>query len=355
LTASTRSHLPSLRNRLARHVLLPLALVWLAGTAITVGVAHFYAQQAFDRSLLDDAYALAANVHDDNGKLSLKLTQSELGALLFDQSESVYFAVLRTDDSLVSGHSWLAGAQPAAPVDQVRGFDFGDIYHQGRSLRLVRLARDNGPGFVALVAQTTSSRNALLQRVLAYSFGPQVVLLVLLAAWLRRAIAADLRPLYALQKALDKRNANDLAAVPMQTTTRDVQRLGSAVNALMERIDAGVRAQREFAGNVAHELRTPPASVPWLNTAWRTRHPMSGDNSWPPSPPAKRAPATWSSSCWRWPSPTSHATPCGCSHCSWTSWYGASCSKPCGAPTRWVSTWGWPASTTPCRSWVTAP
>ena len=31
--------LPSLRARLARHVLVPLALVWLAGTMASVGVA----------------------------------------------------------------------------------------------------------------------------------------------------------------------------------------------------------------------------------------------------------------------------------------------------------------------------
>ena len=48
--------LPSLRARLARHVLVPLALVWLAGTMASVGVANLFTQRAFDRSLLDDAY-----------------------------------------------------------------------------------------------------------------------------------------------------------------------------------------------------------------------------------------------------------------------------------------------------------
>jgi two-component system sensor histidine kinase TctE len=64
-----------------------------------------------------------------------------------------------------------------------------------------------------------------------------------------------------LQEALDKRSANDLAAIPVETTTRDVQRMGGAVNGLMARVEAGVRAQREFAGNVAHELRTPLAGI----------------------------------------------------------------------------------------------
>jgi two-component system sensor histidine kinase TctE len=40
-----------------------------------------------------------------------------------------------------------------------------------------------------------------------------------------------------------------------------VQRLGQAINALLGRIAASVQAQREFSGNVAHELRTPLAGI----------------------------------------------------------------------------------------------
>jgi two-component system sensor histidine kinase TctE len=44
-------------------------------------------------------------------------------------------------------------------------------------------------------------------------------------------------------------------------TTHDVQRLGQAINALLGRIAYSVQAQREFSGNVAHELRTPLAGI----------------------------------------------------------------------------------------------
>ena len=89
--------LPSLRARLARHVLVPLALVWLAGTMASVGVANLFTQRAFDRSLLDDAYAIAANVRQGGEGLELALSPHEVKALLFDQVETVYFAVLRSD------------------------------------------------------------------------------------------------------------------------------------------------------------------------------------------------------------------------------------------------------------------
>lgn len=255
--------LPSLRSRLARHVLLPLAVMWLAGTAITAAVAHFYAEQAFDRALLDDAYALAANVQSDPQGVQLKLTEKELKTLLFDQSEQVYMAVLRSDGNLVVGHPWLRVGPP--PSD--KNYAFSDSSYQGRSLRVVSVYYDDAPsGYRVVMAQTTRSRTTLLQNALLFSLAPQAALLVLLAWWLRRAIGADLQPLADLQHALNQRDANDLAPLGVQASSRDVQQLGSAINALMTRVERGVRAQREFSGNVAHELRTPLAGIRALAT-----------------------------------------------------------------------------------------
>lgn len=249
---------PSLQTRLARNVLLPLALTWLAGTGVTTGVAYHYAEQAFDRALLDDAYALASNVSASSQGIQLKLTESELKALLFDQSESVYLAVRHTDGSLITGHSWLH----AAPQPSDKNFIFSDSSYQGRPLREVSLFLGDGPvGYRVVMAQTTSSRTDLLQRVLLFSLGPQLALLLLLAWWLRRTIGSDLQPFSAMQRALNRRDANDLTPVTLQANTRDVQQLGAAINALMTRIEGGIRAQREFAGNVAHELRTPLAGI----------------------------------------------------------------------------------------------
>jgi two-component system sensor histidine kinase TctE len=251
---------PSLRNRLLRHVLVPLSVTWLIGAALVVGIASYFAQQAFDRALLDDAYLVASHVRrsvDDARTLDLSLSAQEMSTVLFDQSESLYFAVFGASGNLLAGH---AGLRPPQFPEGVKP-QFAATEYQGRVLRTVTIHRQQPDDFYVLMAQTTASRDRLLQRLLTFSIVPQLLLLVLLAGWLQRAIENDLTPLAALEQAVGQRDARDLTPVPVSATTRDVQRLGQAINALLGRIAYSVQAQREFSGNVAHELRTPLAGI----------------------------------------------------------------------------------------------
>lgn len=248
---------PSLLHRLLRDVMVPLALTWAVGTAVMIGVASHFTQQAFDRSLLDDAYLVASNVHQQDGRLALALTPREVRSVLFDQNETAFLALVDADGRHIEGTE---GLQPSPPLgDAVYRYSY--IRHQGRNLRAVTLRRERPAPFMVVMAQTTQSRRAMLQRLLAWSAAPQLALLAVLAWWLRRAIARDMRPLAALQQAVERRDVRDLAPVEEAASTRDVEQLAQAINSLFTRLDDSVRAQREFAGNVAHELRTPLAGI----------------------------------------------------------------------------------------------
>jgi two-component system sensor histidine kinase TctE len=248
---------PSLTARVLRGVLLPLAMTWLVGTVVALVVANYFTEQAFDRAMLDDAYSVSANVQAGDRGVELLLSPREVTTVLFDQSEAVYFAVLRPDGSLIAGQAGL----DAPPPEEGLPHRFSDVIFQGESLRAVALIHKAPDAFRVVIAQTTRARNALVERLLIYSIAPQVVLLVMLAVWLSFGIRRELQPLGDMQQALDQRDANDLAPLAVARTSRELEGLGDAVNSLLERLGHSVRAQREFAGNVAHELRTPLAGI----------------------------------------------------------------------------------------------
>jgi two-component system, OmpR family, sensor histidine kinase TctE len=248
---------PTLGQRLLRTVLLPLAFTWIAGTVVSFAVAQHFAEKAFDRSLLDDAYLLAAHVHEIDGRLALDLSAREVSNILYDQAESSYFTVRTGDGRLVAGRPDLQLSVGHAPD----AFHFADLAFAGRLLRAVALHSESPAGFDVVVAQTTTSRNAALRQLMAFSLLPQVLLLGLLAAWLRRSIRRDVQPLATLRGVLEDRGSHDLAPVPDEATTRDVRALATAINGLLQRLERSIRAQKEFAGNVAHELRTPLAGI----------------------------------------------------------------------------------------------
>ncbi|MEJ8845373.1 sensor histidine kinase N-terminal domain-containing protein [Variovorax rhizosphaerae] len=247
----------SLTRRVLRNVLWPLALSWSIGTGVAGGVAHYLTGQAFDHAMLDDALAMSANIQPGERGPELRLSPRELNTLLFDQVEEVHFAVLASDGSRIAGE---AGLVPLAPEPGTR-FLFSDIRFEGKPFRAVMLRQEDPAGHSVVIAQTTRGRAALIERLLLYTLAPQLLLLGMLAVWLWRRIRSDLRPLVDLQEALDRRDADDLAPVPVVRTSREVEGLGDAVNSLFDRLGHSVQAQRQFTGNVAHELRTPLAGI----------------------------------------------------------------------------------------------
>jgi two-component system sensor histidine kinase TctE len=247
----------SLRTRMLWRVLVPLALIWLVGTLVASMVAFLFTREAFDQTLIDDAYAIAANVVERDGEVALSLSAPAISGILFDRSDKLVYALLRSDGSFIAGTPGLhADLPPPAALVDVR-----DTLLDGHSWRMATVRRDEPRPFYVVVAQTTVGRGKLLRRLLVYSLAPQALLLLMIGAWLRRSIGRELEPLGRLQRALSQRDSNDLAPVQVAAASRDVEQLTQTVNALMERIHRGLRAQREFAGNVAHELRTPLAGI----------------------------------------------------------------------------------------------
>ena len=137
----TAASLPRLSGRLLRHVLAPLALTWLLGTLGSAGIAFYFTQRAFDRSLLDDAALIAGNVQLQAGQLELTLTTREVNRVLFDQVETTYFSVVQPDGRVVAGVQDLR----LLPTVGAASYRFEDVALRGRT-RSVQVYRVKGVG-----------------------------------------------------------------------------------------------------------------------------------------------------------------------------------------------------------------
>jgi len=246
----------SLRSRLLLRVLLPLAVTWSIGSAVAFSLSWALAGSAFDRALIDDAQVIAANIVESGGALVLNLTQHELETLLYDGQDQEYFAVYDASGRAVASNSDLGQLRATLPSGAVT-----DATVEGEAIRVIALRSEGALPFMVIVGETTRSRSKLLVGLLQRSLVPQVVLLLLLGWLLWRQITRELTPLGELQRALERRSSSDLDPIAGEPVSSDVSRLRDAVNALLARVGLGVQAQREFAGNVAHDLRTPLAGI----------------------------------------------------------------------------------------------
>ena len=97
-------------------------------------------------------------------------------------------------------------------------------------------------------------------RIVIFGVGGVSVLLAVLLVW--RTLAAGLRPLDQVAAQVARLDAETLdTRIGVSPTPTELAPIVEQLNALLDRLDLSFERERRFAGNVAHELRTPIAEL----------------------------------------------------------------------------------------------
>ena len=243
--------------------LLPAMLgLLLLGALAANWVALRAATKAYDRGLLDTAFAIAEQLQMVDGKLQLPLAPQARAVLLTDKFDQVFYAVHGKDGVLLDGNPELA--MPPSESWRQLGNE-GRWYYDGNlgkePIRLAAYQRHFGDQTVTILAgETLVKRKELVRDILLGMLLPEILLVLVAASVIWFGVRSGLRPLDSFRAELADRSPSDLRPVTVGVP-EEIQPVVSEVNSLLGRLDTALASQRHFVSDAAHQLRTPIAAL----------------------------------------------------------------------------------------------
>ncbi|SEN32556.1 two-component system, OmpR family, sensor kinase [Gemmobacter aquatilis] len=241
----------SLQLRLALGLGLGLTVLWLVAASVTATLLRHEMDEVFDATLAETGQRLLPlAVMDVLGREEDGITQ-QIATLR--QHDEVFTYVVRDAQGRVLLRSHGAEDALFPPFDGV-GF------RQNATHRFYDDAALQN-SITITVAEPLAHR-ASVAREMQIGLGlPLLVVVPLSLAILIGAVQLSFRPLRRFRSALAQRGAQNLTALPDAGLPSELEPMAVAVNQLLARLRAAFEAERSFAANAAHELRTPVAGA----------------------------------------------------------------------------------------------
>jgi len=241
----------SIRFRTTVALAFLVMLMWLATAAVTTRQLSGEMDEVFDSALQETGQRiLELAVVDVLGREEEGLTQHITALDAHDE----YFTYLVRDTQgriLLSSHR----ADPDLfPAFAQNGF------HQTDSFRFYQEAAVRGT-ITLTIAEPLAHRQSVSRELALGLALPLLVVIPLSILGIAYSLGLGLRPLGQLRDKLARRDANDLAPLSLDTLPTELEPIASTVNKLFGRLNAAFDAERSFASNAAHELRTPLAGA----------------------------------------------------------------------------------------------
>ncbi|MFG1207473.1 ATP-binding protein [Xanthobacter flavus] len=241
----------SLRRRLGLWLALSVAALWLAAATVAGLVLQHEIDEVFDSALqevaqrvLPLAYSELLAREDGAGAHHMPPVGPHREFITYVVRDAQGRVLLQSSDA----------EQMAIPAGLAPGF------HTTPRLRTYTEAAVRGTVIVT-TAEELDHRAAAVWRAVMALIWPLVALVPIALAGVWLTLRLTLKPVLAFRHAIAARGRGNLAPVPEQGLPEEMAPVAGAVNALMERLRGALEAERGFAANSAHELRTPIAAA----------------------------------------------------------------------------------------------
>ncbi|MDF2370494.1 MAG: histidine kinase dimerization/phospho-acceptor domain-containing protein [Rhizobiaceae bacterium] len=241
----------SLQARLGLSLGIVLTVLWIAAAAVTAVNLRQEMDEVFDSALQETAQRLLPlAVVEIVGREDDGVTQ-RLGAI---REHIEFFTYIVRDTQgriLLQSHS----AEPATfPTYDGPGF---------RQTATHRLYNDDAlQGTVRITVAEPLDHRAAVAREIQMGLGlPLLIVIPVALLAIALAVRASLASVRRFRERLEARDARDLSPVPEDEIPLEIAPMAATLNALLSRLKGAFDAERSFAANAAHELRTPIAGA----------------------------------------------------------------------------------------------
>lgn len=243
-------------RRLILWLTAALVSFWLVAALLGAAVMREEFDEVFDSALAETAQRLlplvldelAADSTDDDDDTPRTITPGDMP----EHDEYLTYQVRAADGRvLLRSHD-----APAAPFAAPLATGFFDTPGE----RIHTLAGAGGAVFLQVADPLDHRREAVTEGAVALVL-PLVALVPLsvLAVWM--IVRGALAPVAVLRAAIGERNGMNLAPLAAGTLPPELAGIAGSVDDLLRRLRGALEAERQFAANSAHELRTPIAGT----------------------------------------------------------------------------------------------
>ncbi|WP_193177759.1 ATP-binding protein [Oricola nitratireducens] len=241
----------SLQARLGLSIGLLLMLLWIGAALFTANLLRQEMDKVFDSTLQETAQRLLPlAVLDIVGREEEGIAQ-RLAAIRVHEEFFTY--IVRDDRGRILLQSHAADPTVFPPYD-------GSGFAQTATHRLY--SDEALQGTIRITVAEPLEHRATIARGIEMGLGLPILFVIPTAfIVIALAVRTTIAPVRRFRERLQARDERDLTHVPIDDLPAEIVPLAATLNALLSRLKAAFDAERSFAANAAHELRTPLAGA----------------------------------------------------------------------------------------------